>query len=186
MTSNSIDLGKAKQAVLSKSNTLNVERNIKTLLRLLRKSVKRHFDNCHKKKHYYWNDKNLRLRTLKFFTEALDVPSEFYAANEEAFFKIVHNTKEICESDEIGGSCMKHMAVTDLFKEVFGQHPNKKNLIKFFTSPVVQFLWKQFFVETTEYKGWKVTFQSHAKSQQAKMLKYTSEVCKHSGFNFLA
>lgn len=121
LTSNSIDLGKAKRAGgKPKSDTLNVERNIKTLLRLLRKSVKRHFDNCHKKKHYYWNDKNLRLRTLKFFTEALDVPTEFYAANEEAFFKIVHNTKDICESDEIGGSCMKHMAITDLFKEVFG------------------------------------------------------------------
>ena len=121
MTSNSIDLGKPRRMCAKpKSDTLNVERNIKTLLRLLRKSVKRHFDNCHKKKHYYWNDKNLRLRTLKFFTEALDVPTEFYCANEEAFFKLVHNTKEIAEDDEVSGSCMKHMAITELFKEVFG------------------------------------------------------------------
>ena len=48
------------------------------------------------------------------------MPAEFYAANEEAFFKIVHNTKEMCEDDEVSGPCMKHMAITDLFKEVFG------------------------------------------------------------------
>jgi len=100
--------------------TLNVERNIKTLVRLLRKSIKRQFDDVYNKKHYYWNDTNLRKRTLKFFTELsnFDVPAEFYIENEEAFFKLIHNTYD--NSKHTIGECMKHMPITDLFKEVFG------------------------------------------------------------------
>lgn len=73
---------------------LNVERNIKTLVRLLRKSLKKKFDDVYNKKHYYWNDTNLKKRTLKFFTELSDfeVPTEYYIRNEEAYFKLIHNT----------------------------------------------------------------------------------------------
>jgi len=48
---------------------LNVERNLKKILRLLRKSLKRQFDEVHNKKHYYWSGENLRRRTMIFFTE---------------------------------------------------------------------------------------------------------------------
>ena len=49
--------------------TLNVERNLKKIVRLLRKSLKRQFDEVFNKKHYYWDDVSLRKQTLKFFTE---------------------------------------------------------------------------------------------------------------------
>jgi hypothetical protein len=105
-----------------KTATLNVERNIKTLVRLLRKSLKRQFDDVYNKKHYYWNGTNLRKRTLKFFTELsnFEVPCEFYLENEEAFFKLIHNTYDNSKHTQEIGECMKHMPITDLFKEVFG------------------------------------------------------------------
>jgi hypothetical protein len=115
------------------------------MLRLLRKSLKRQFDDIYLKKHYYWNDSSLRKQTLKFFTEKsnFQVPSEFYVKNEEVFFKLIHNTYDESkrQSDDNGDGCMKHMPVTDLFKDVFGQHVNKKNLKVFFASEAVQYIW---------------------------------------------
>jgi len=55
--------------VRSPSGSLNVERNLKLILRQLRKSLKRMFNDVFNKKHYYWNDSSLRKQTLKFFTE---------------------------------------------------------------------------------------------------------------------
>lgn len=48
---------------------LNVERNLKKILRLFRKSLKRMFDEIHGKKHYYWSHLTLRKQTLSFFVE---------------------------------------------------------------------------------------------------------------------
>jgi hypothetical protein len=64
-------------------NCLNVERNIKKLLRLLRKWIKRQFDSFFKKKHYYWDDETLRNETRRFFTElsTFEIPLEFYTQN---------------------------------------------------------------------------------------------------------
>ena len=105
----------------SKSTPINVERNLKKVVRLLRKSVKRQFDEMYKKKHYYWSDDKLRMRTLKFFTElsAYEIPLEFYMKNEQVFFKLIHNTiDELNLTDNTDG--MKHMPITELFKDVFG------------------------------------------------------------------
>jgi hypothetical protein len=70
-------------------------------------------------KHYYWNHDKLRKKTLKFFTEHSDyeIPLEFYVRNEEILFKLIHNTYESNQSDSDG---MKHMPITELFKDVFG------------------------------------------------------------------
>jgi hypothetical protein len=73
----------------------------------------------HQNKHYYWNDKNLRMRTLKFFTDYLNVADEFYLRNEEAFFMLVHNTYDSSKLTDTS-ACMEHMPITELFKEVFG------------------------------------------------------------------
>ena len=100
----------------SKSTPINVERNLKKVVRSLRKSVKRQFDEVYGKKHYYWNGDKLRKFTLQFFTEksAYEIPLEFYLKNEDAFFKLIHNTR----SDISDG--MTHMPITELFKDVFG------------------------------------------------------------------
>ena len=66
---------------------------------------------------------------------------EFYKQHEEAFFKLVHNTWDRKTSKKskktYDGGDMKLMAITGVYKEVFGQHPNKKNLKRFFACPVV-------------------------------------------------
>lgn len=90
----------------------------------------------------------MRKETLKFFTNLSDqdvISAELYGANEEAFFKLVHHlwtqeknkkSKKTCENDD-----MKHMAITGVYKEIFGQRPNKKNLNQFFAHEVIQALW---------------------------------------------
>jgi hypothetical protein len=100
------------------------------------------------KKHYYWNDTSLRRQTLKFFTElsTFQVPSEFYMENEEAFFKLIHNTYD--ETKRTDSACMKHMAVTSIFKEVFGQHVNKANLVIFFQAPAVKYIWQSVYLDS--------------------------------------
>ena len=115
----------------ARSGKLNVERCLKKVIRLFRKSLKRQFDDVYNKKHYYWNHLNLRKKTLAFFTE-MDTPvsADFYLKNEEAFFKLVHNTFDDQKSTLEG---MQACAVSKLFKDVFGQHPNKKNLMSFFS-----------------------------------------------------
>lgn len=56
----------------------------------------------HNKKHYYWSEKDLRERTFIFFTEqvASPVTAEFYVRNEEAFFKLIHNTYDESKHSE--------------------------------------------------------------------------------------
>ena len=96
--------------------TLNVERNVKKLLRLLRKWIKQQFDSFFKKKHYYWDDATLRNQTLRFFTElsSLEISLEFYKLNEEMFFHLIHNTYESRNGEMI------NMPIIALYKEVFG------------------------------------------------------------------
>lgn len=62
--------------------------------------------------------------------------------NEEVYFKLIHNTyDESKRQSDKGAACMKHMAVTETFKEVFGQHVNKDNLIQFLSNEAVQHMW---------------------------------------------
>ena len=84
--SNTLSSKSDRQQINSSSksrNCLNVERNIKKLLRLLRKWIKRQFDSFFKKKHYYWDDETLRNETRRFFTElsTFEIPLEFYTQN---------------------------------------------------------------------------------------------------------
>lgn len=168
--------------------TLNVERNLKKIVRSLRKSLKRQFDEVYNKKHYYWDDVCLRKQTLKFFTElsTYQVPSEFYMKNEEVFFKLIHNTYDESKYPSTNGKGMVHVPVTDLFKDVFGQHPNKKNLVKFFSCEAVKFLWEGAFQQSKEFKEWKRQFLSYSASERNKMFKYLLKINKSAGFTILS
>jgi hypothetical protein len=118
-----------------------------------------------------------------FFTDlsAYQVPLDFYLENEGVFFKLIHNTY-----DESKLACMKAKpATTELFKDVFGQHPNKKNLMKFFAVDVVKFLWENGFKLCREFQAWKASFQSHSRAEQAKMFKYMAAVSSYAGFDVM-
>lgn len=72
--------------------------------------------------------------------------------NEEVFFKLIHNTYD--ESKRQTELCMKHIPVTAIFKDVFGQHLNKKNLKIFFAAEAVQYIWENVYCHTKEFKHW--------------------------------
>ena len=146
---------------------------VKKLLRAFRASLKRQFNELSGKKHYHWVDTSLRIITLQFFTalSEQDINIEFYKQNEEAFFKLVHNTWDSKTSKKskktYDGGDMKRMAITGVYKEVFGQHPNKKNLKLllqpisklFFQTPLVNaFIFGSFFYHDYIWypmEGWK-------------------------------
>jgi hypothetical protein len=123
----------------------------------LRKSLKRRFNEVYCKKHYYWNDVNLRKRTLKFFTELseYEIPLEFYMKNEGVFFKLIHNTHDEAKLQTNRDDEMNVIPVVGIFEDVFGQHPNKKNLIEFFSCEAVKILWQGAFQKSWEFKEWK-------------------------------
>jgi poly-beta-hydroxyalkanoate depolymerase len=151
---------------------------------MLRKSLKRQFDSVFNKKHYYWNDTSLRRQTLKFYTElsTFQVPSEFYLQNEEAFFKLIHNTYDETKRD---GACMKHMAVTSVFKEVFGQHVNKANLVTFFQAPAVKYIWQSVYLDSKEFRQWAKTFSSFAGQERNKLFNYLKPIEQACGWDIL-
>jgi len=126
----------------------------------------------------------LQKQTRVFFTElsAYQVPLAFYLENEGVFFKLIHNTYD---ESKLGDSMLSARATTDLFKDVFGQHPNKKNLMKFFAVDVVKYLWENGFKDCKEFQTWKASFQSHSKQEQAKMFKYMTKVSTFAGYNVM-
>lgn len=164
---------------------------VKKLLRAFRASLKRQFNELSGKKHYHWVDSSLRIITLQFFTalSEQDINIEFYKQNEEAFFKLVHNTWDSKTSKKskktYDGGDMKRMAVTGVYKEVFGQHPNKKNLKLFFANEVVQCLWSGNFRNSREYKRWKSCLQTFPEDQQAKLGKYMVAIEKDAKFSVI-
>ena len=62
---------------------------------------------------------------------------------------LLHNTFDT--SKRASGACMEHMAVTSIFKEVFGQHVNKDNLVTFFASDAVKFIWQNVYTPSREF-----------------------------------
>jgi len=106
--------------------------------------------------------------------------------NEEVFFKLIHNTyDESKHTPSTDGKGMVHMPITDLFKDVFGQHPNKKNLVKFFSCQAVKFLWEGAFQQSKEFKDWKREFLSYPAAERNKMFKYLLKINKSAGFVIL-
>lgn len=170
------------------SNTaLNVERNLKHIVRQLRKSLKKEFDKKYGKKHYYWDDDKLRAKTYEFFTidSAYNVPVEFYLRFEEVFFLLIHNTYDEGKLSSFSNGAMKHIAVTALFKDIFGAHPNKKNLLEFFTCQAIQFLWMGAFQHSKEFKQWKQKFLTYSAGERNKMFKYLVKIEQTAGFKIL-
>jgi hypothetical protein len=148
--------------------------------------MKRQFDEVYNKKHYYWTSDNMRKRTLMFFTElsSYEIPLDFYLKNEEVFFKLIHNTYDESKRTDIHDG-MDHMPITELFKDTFGQHPNKKNLMQFFSNEVVRCLWKGAFQQSREFKAWNASFQHYSLADRNKMFKYLSKIDQSAGYKIL-
>ena len=103
--------------------------------------------------------------------------------NEAVFFKLIHNTiDESKYQSELGENGIKPMPITDLFEDVFGQHPNKKNLIEFFSLEAIRYLWQGAFQKSGEFKKWKQEFMNYPPSERNKMFKYLLKINKSAGF----
>lgn len=95
---------------------------------------------CFGNKYYNWDIADIRKKTKEFFTLTskgyFGFQSLYYDENEEAFFKLIHNTYIKQEkSDYIKG--MDHLPITDVFELVFKDYPTQKNLKIFFSNPVI-------------------------------------------------
>ena len=64
---------------------------------------------------------------------------EYYDANESAFFKLIHNTFLSKNKSDLLG--MVEMPITDIYEQVFKEHPSKANLKIFFGHEVIRGLW---------------------------------------------
>ena len=100
---------------------IKTDQVIKKLVRLFRHLIKERFIRIFDKRQYHWIDRTKKEKTRNFFVREYGVPVELYNQHEDVFFKLVHNT-----SFEDGDQ------VSQIFKKVFGNFPNKKNLREFF------------------------------------------------------
>jgi len=120
-----------------------VEEKAKQYIRLFRRSIKRQFDDIYKRKHYHWTDAAVREKTARFYLETLDIPGltpELYKANECAFYMLMHpstDRKQLKVSKRNDGPWFEKDDYSDVYNLVFGQHPSKTNLIKFFRNPII-------------------------------------------------
>lgn len=162
---------------------INIEETVKKLLRAFRRCQKHQFDSLFKRKHYHWVDTVVRDKTLQFYTTLKGddcVEPQAYVENEEAFFKLIHNNwdnKSVKKSKKNSFNPEEQVESTGislLYKEVFGQHPNKVNLKKMFSNPAIKHLWLGSFQKHFELKLWKEEFARFPKDQQAKFRKYMS------------
>lgn len=80
---------------------------------------------------------------------------------------------------------MKHMAVTTIFKEVFGQHVNKANLVTFFQAPAVKYIWQSVYLDSTEFRQWAKTFNSFPLQERNKLNNYLRPIETACGWDFL-
>ena len=64
------------------------------------------------------------------------IPKEIYMENEELFFLLIHNTL----IDKMDKSGIPPLEITQVMKEVFGNHPNLENLRIFFNNKTYNFV----------------------------------------------
>ena len=120
-----------------------VEEKAKQYIRLFRRSIKRQFDDIYKRKHYHWTDAACREKTAKFFMETLDITAitpELYKENECAFFMLMHpstDRKQLKISKRNDTPWFEIDEFSYIYKLVFGQHPSKPNLKKFFNNKII-------------------------------------------------
>lgn len=55
----------------------------------------------------------------------------YYDQNESAFFKLIHNTFLSKHKSDLLG--IENMPITDIYEQVFKEHPSKANLKIFFS-----------------------------------------------------
>ena len=98
---------------------------------------------------------------------------------------MIYNTYDESRQQSDFGDSMPLMPITSLFKDIFGQHPNKKNLIKFFMTEAVQYLWQGAFQDSKEFKDWKNNFRTFSLTERNKMFKYLVKIEQTVGFKIL-
>lgn len=126
-----------------------VEEKAKQYIRLFRRNLKKIFDDLHDRKHYHWIDSKVRIKTTEFFTEQLNIPDityDFYKKNECSFFKLLHPTIKVNQTRKSKRADKQEPwfevdEYQEVYNLVFGQHPSKENLNKFFANPIIKILW---------------------------------------------
>jgi hypothetical protein len=161
--------------VHSKSSNMNVEELVKKLVRPFRRALKMIFDEKYKRKHYHWVDANVQTKTFEFFQNLVDAPeiSTMIASNKGAFFYLIHLQFENKKSKDSTRGEMQPMDFdTTCYKELFGQKPNKRNLMTFFSQPEIQLLWEHVYIKHRFYKAWKNRLSAFSDKDQAKVKAY--------------
>ena len=126
---------------------IKVEQKSKEFIRLFRKSLKRQFNDLHKRRHYTWNNRALRLKSKIFYLEHLECPSitpALYKLQESLFFSLIHPNFKPSKDDT-------WFKKSNKLSLVFGQHPSKANMCIFFSQVVVQILWAQNYANSREF-----------------------------------
>ena len=127
-----------------------------------------------KAKQNNWSSQMMKLENFKYFTQ-LKVPKicrEFYLKHELKFIRLIHQSYDTYESIKDRDPLKNGL----LYKEVFGAHPNKKNVTNLFQCPVVKCLWQSSFYNCTEYKAFLSDFNSYNVDQQHKFIKYLNSL----------
>ena len=113
---------------------------VKKVVRAFRAFLKSQYKEMYGVRYYYWVPGSMKINTHEFFKKRYpNISYEEYMENENALVVLIHNTKSRQEIKNITAS--RAGATVNLFRDVFGSKPNRKNLEKFFAQPVIQRLW---------------------------------------------
>ena len=159
-----------------------VEEKAKHFIRLFRRSLKRQFDDIYKRKHYHWVDSVVREKTNKFFTTTLDIGGitpELYKENECNFFMLMHpsvDRKVLKKSKRNDEPWFEQDSFAEVYGLVFGQHPSKKNLCRFFSSKIIQLLWKENFLKSDEFINFQDKLGVYGEAGLKKFKKYFKKI----------
>ena len=112
---------------------------VKAVLRSFRAFIKGQYQKMFQRRYYYWIKSSLRKHTQLFFEEKYHIGPTEYKLHENTLLLLVHNTKTAKEIMRLTAKQACEVAL--LFKETFGQKPNKKNMGELFGLGIIQQLW---------------------------------------------
>jgi hypothetical protein len=159
-----------------------VEEKAKHFIRLFRRSLKRQFDDIYKRKHYHWVDSVVREKTNKFFTTTLDIAGitpELYKENECNFFMLMHpsvDRKVLKKSKRNDEPWFEQDSFAEVYGLVFGQHPSKKNLCRFFSNKIIQLLWTENFLKSDEFNNFQDKLGIYGEAGLKRFKKYFKKI----------
>jgi hypothetical protein len=68
---------------------------------------------------------------------------------------------------------------------VFGQHPKKSNLAKFFSHPIIQILWKEYFLKSSEFEKFQCSLRAFGTAASLKLKKHFEKVESINNFSII-